>query len=443
MNINALYLYPFPQNDTTSSKLRISVKTNGSQPIFSAFMLIQIVTASLPPISTTSNYMTIYHAGVDSGSGLGIFLKYMSGNYYIGVRYIVKNGTTWNEIPNSFVNLSNYSTNINNDSFLVMLSYNVISTTTTTINFSLVNFSSEPKTSPDFTLKYTFNNTTITNGSQWGFGSSPQTNTSQYGLITSNGYNSYSSSGIYLTYLQAWTSFLDDSSTLPNTYAMFNNLYTSYSIYSIMTSKNYIPSGSSNLVFQLVVPSSTISQLNNSALSSTTPTYVTLTSSSSGYSPMPNFAVNGSSSGTTYISSVQNAIICILVGMKVLTENGYKLIEELQIKDKLLTNDNRIIDILNIHNYYAYPNDETMPFIIEKGVLGAIEDLYISKWHKVLVGDKFIVTKDLNIKQSTCESRVPIHYYHIETNDYLNDNIIANGVIIETYTNNDYLYNLK
>lgn len=243
MNINALYLYPFPQNDTTSSKLRLSVKTSGSEAIFSSFMLVQFVTSDLPPISTTANYMTLYHAGSDAGSGLGVFVKYTSGNYYIGVRYIVKNGTTWNEVPNSFVNLSNYSSNINNNSFLIMLSYNLTSTTTPNIIFSLVNFSSGSKTSPDFTLKYTFSNTNITNGGQWGFGSSPQTNTSSYGLITTYGYNSYSSSGIYLSYLQAWTNLLDVSSSLANTYAMFNNSYSLYSIYSIMSLKNYIPSG--------------------------------------------------------------------------------------------------------------------------------------------------------------------------------------------------------
>jgi len=442
MSINALYLTPFPSGDTTTSKLRVSVKTSGAEDIFSSLMIIQLVTSSLPPITTTSNYMTIFHAGTNAGSGLGIFLKYSGSNYYIGVRYIIKGGSTWNEVPGSFVNLSDYSSNLNTDPFMIMLSYNITSTSSPFLTFSIVNFSpSYLKTSPDFTLNYTFSSTNINNGSQWGFGSSPQTNTGEYGLITSNGYNSYSSAGIYLTYLEGWISYINTTSSSPTTYAMFNTSSSSYSIYSIMRSNSFIPAATTNLVFQLNIPDTNLNNLNNNVTSPTT--FVTLVANSTGYGPMPNFAVNGSTTGTTYMIAVQNAIACILQGMKVLTENGYKLIEDLKLEDKLIANDGRSITIINIEKFYVKPNKHTIPLIISEGKYGCIEDLYLSKAHKIMVDGKFILPESMGIQQMEYKSLEPICYFHIETPNFLEDNMIVNGVVVETYTPDHILSQLK
>lgn len=439
MSINALYLQPYATGDTSSQKLRVSVKTQGAESIFSALMIIQVVTSSLPPITTTTNYMTLFHAGTNVDSGLGLFLKYTNNKYYIGVRYITKNGTIWNEVPNSFVDLSLYSTNINTEPFMLLFSYNITSTTSPSLIFSIVNFgSSTLKTNPDYTLNYTFTNTNINNGGQWGFGSVPQSNSTEYGLLTKNSYNSYSSGGIYLTYLEAWKTYIVDNSSLNNTYAMFNNSYLSYSIYNIMRTNSFIPANTVNLVFQLNVPSTNISNLHNN--STNPPTLVTLTDSSTGYSTTPNFAVNNTNN---YITAVQNAIACILKGMKVLTEEGYKLIEDLNLTDKLLSNDNRLLEIIDIHNFYIKPNNGNIPLIIPKGKYGAVEDLYISPGHKIKVDKKFVISCNLGLEQMKIENYKPICYYHIETKNFLEDDIIVNGVIIETYTPDDELSQLK
>jgi hypothetical protein len=434
MSINSIYLSPFSSTDITSQKWRMCIKVSGTETIFSTCLLFQLTTDALPPITTTTNYMTIYHAGTDAGAGLGIFLKYSSGSYYLGVRYILKpNGSIWTEIPESFVKLSDYSSNINVDSFLVMLSYDITSSTSPFITFSLVNFSNGTKIQPDFTLNKTLTGH-INSDKQWGFGCSPESNTAQYGLITTDGYNSYSASGIYLGYLESWTNYLNATSVAPNTYAFFNTS-ASYSVYDVMKSNGYFPDNTANLIFQLFIPDSNINNICNNV---TNPdTLVTLTTSITGYSNTPHFGIDNStnpSTGSSYIYPVVNGISCILIGMKVLTVDGYKNVEQLTINDKLLNSKNEVINIINIHNFYVYPNEETIPLIIKKNCFGAIEDLYISKLHKVFVNNKFICSHSLNLSKMNIESNQPINYFHIETTDYLNDDIIVNGVVVESYT---------
>lgn len=434
MSINALYLDSFPASDTTTNKWRLSVKTSGAENIFSTLFVFQLNPPSLPPLQSTSNYMTLFNAGTSDGSGSGVFLKYNSStsNYQIGLRYNVKGGSNWSEIPGSFTPLTSWG-NLN-DPYLILFTYNVTSKTTPTFTFAIVNFLTSPaKTAPDFSITYTFASTEITATGQWGFGSIPMTITSQYGLITTNNYNSYVLAGSYLTYLQAWPTIqVPISSVSPTTYAMFNTT-ANYSLYSLMRSSTYVPSGTANFNFQLVIPGTTLSPINNSAISSASPTLVTLTTGSTSFPTLPGFGINGSDSGTSYITSVQNAISCIVKGTKILTDTGYKLIEDLSQDDKLINKDGKSINILKIYNFHTMPNNETIPILIKKGEYGSFEDLYISKGHAIYLNDEFIWPYKLNLPQVETDNYEPICYYHIETENYLKDTIIANGVIIETY----------
>ena len=432
MSVNALYLKNFNAGDTTTQKWRVAIKTSGAESIFSSLMIIKLNTSELPPITSTSNYMTVFHAGTSSSRGLGIFLKYSSGTYQIGLRYIIKNGSAWNEVPGSFTPLSSWGT-VSTDAFMLMLSYDITSNTSPKLIFGVVNFSTiTPKTTPDFTLTYTFTSTEITSGAQWGFGSSPESNTAEYGLITTNSYNSYSSSGIYLTDLQGWAAYyMPYTSVLTGVYAMFNTGFSSNSIYSIMRSGSYVPVSTTNLSFQLNTPNTTLSNLNNNNL--TPSTSVTLTAGTTSFAVLPSFGVNGTDTNTTYITAVENAITCLLKGTKILTENGYKLIEELTKTDKLITHDKRIIEIKNIFNFLTYPNEETIPFVVKKGKYSAFEDLYLSKGHAIYVDDEFRYPEELDLHKSEGLNH-PYSYFHIETENYLKDTIIANGVTVETYT---------
>ena len=389
---NSLYLVPFAAGDVTTSKLRVSVKTSGAENIFSSIIGLRIITDILPPITTTNNYMTIYHAGKDNGAGLGIFLKYMNGDYYIGVRYIVKNGVTWNE---------------ENDTV---------------------------KSAPDFSVDYTFTATNISNGAQWGFGSSPQTNTAEYGLITGNNYNSYSCGGCYLSHLQGWTTYIQSSSSAA-TYSLFNT-NPSFSIYTYILYNQLIAANTTNLVFELDIPNALISSLGNAATSPAT--LVTLTPSSSSYSPTPNFGVNGDTTAASPIVVAVTTIECIYTGMKVLTTRGYVPVDDLQMSDQLITDKFKVVDILRIYRYFVVPSQDTVPRIIPKGMYGAIEDTYISQFHLFKTNEEFVLPKDMDFQLMPVYNAAPLCYYHVKVDNYLENNIVVNGVVMEAHTTSNY-----
>lgn len=119
-------------------------------------------------------------------------------------------------------------------------------------------------------------------------------------------------------------------------------------------------------------------------------------------------------------------------GTKILTDTGYRLIEDLSEDDKLIDKDGKIINIKKIYNFNSIPNKQTLPVLIKKGEYGSLEDLYISKYHTMYLNDEFVCPDQLKIPQIE-NTYTPINYYHIETENYLTDTIIANGVIVETY----------
>lgn len=197
-----------------------------------------------------------------------------------------------------------------NDPYLVLFSYNITSKTSPTFTFAIVNFKTGSKTAPDFSEFYAFSSTEIKATAQWGFGSIPMKITAQYGLVTDHNYNSYVLAGSYLTFLQAWTAIqIPTTSSVSTTYAMFNTT-PSHSLYSLMSSNSYVPSGTTNLVFQLFIPNTTLSTINNNAESSSTPTLVTLKTEPSGFPPLPGFGINSPDSCTIYITCVLNVQKC-------------------------------------------------------------------------------------------------------------------------------------
>lgn len=123
---------------------------------------------------------------------------------------------------------------------------------------------------------------------------------------------------------------------------------------------------------------------------------------------------------------------CLLKGTKVLTESGYKLVEELTHDDILVTSDGRTTRITEIISRFVLPSAPHQPYIIRKGNFGAEEDLYLSPHHAVLTnGEMFVQARELGLERAALKEMIT--YYHFTTSDYLKDAIIANGVPVETY----------
>ena len=125
---------------------------------------------------------------------------------------------------------------------------------------------------------------------------------------------------------------------------------------------------------------------------------------------------------------------CLLKGTKILTPTGETLIENLQINDTVLTADGRevkIIDIVNSivcseNNLYVIHKDK-----ISQGVPN--EDLFISGGHLVKIHDKFYhPAHDKTDLIKKCTMYKTVHFYNIKLENYLTDNLVANGVEVES-----------
>ena len=394
--------------------------------------------------SPSGNYMTLFHMGTDTvTAGFTVVLKQIGSTVSVGLRS--STGSNWTDISGSFVSLNSIG-NVANDAFMIMFQYN-IGSNPQVVNFYVVQYNTTTtKTAPDFSFNTTYPNNTYNIGGQWGFGSAPQSNlsvTPYAGNTTDcllsgageNNYNACIAQNISVLYLRTWgtSPIIPVTSTNATTYAMFNTT-ASRSLYSLNKSNTPVTADVSGLDFQLSIPisSTNLADLSNSAV--TPSRSVTLTTSTTSFPTLntKDFAINT----TVGLNSITaNEIPCLLIGTQILTPNGYKLIEQFQVGDEVLTHDNRIIKITNIKLFTAHASENTSPRIIRKGTYGAIEDLYLSKGHSILIDNTFKWPFKLELEMNTSLST--IQYYCLMCEDYYKDTLIANGVIVETWSGYD------
>jgi len=153
------------------------------------------------------------------------------------------------------------------------------------------------------------------------------------------------------------------------------------------------------------------------------------------------FAANTTINGTN---------VCYLKGTKILTEIGYKLIEDLNVGDNVVSK-GRIInnETLELSDYYSLEpvtwigsfqapnlNKDTLPICIKANALGEnspSSDLYVSPGHRILAHGKMDCARDLVNGTTIFQdfNHTSVHYYHFELNNH--SSVIANGVLSESY----------
>jgi hypothetical protein len=150
------------------------------------------------------------------------------------------------------------------------------------------------------------------------------------------------------------------------------------------------------------------------------------------------------------ITMIGQTTTCFLEGSKILTEFGYKAIEDLKVGDKIITkgeiNNDDYIDKKSDYNSEPIiwlgsftpikKNLNSYPICIKKNALGEnlpFEDLFVSPLHRIILYGKMIPAENLvngdTIFQDT--SKKSIVYYHLELPSHYS--IIANGILTETY----------
>jgi len=435
--VNAVF---FPPVSGTTNKWRIIIKANSTAFTNSNALTAEIVFKYIDndaSFNLLNNNMTLFHFGTSSTSqGFAIVLRKIlvnsSPQIQLGLRTAQGNGF-WADAPGSFNNLNLYG-NVSTDGFYIFLTYHLFGTGSNQymrLKYTGVKYNEIPTIGTRFNYDSSFN---IGKTQQIGIGSSPENIADPSGNITSNSYNSYVSQNISFEHLRLWSTDLSNNSTTTGTYAMFNS-DLSFSLYDINRSNNpYVPINSSNLQFQLLIPSTSnpaLGDLSNNAITPIT-TVSTTYQAQNATSGLPHFYINANDDVNTggIIISTSN-ITCLLRGTRILTPDGYRLIEDLKIGDTVLTHDMRSVIIKDIKITSVYGNEKTYPHIIRKNTHGAFNDLYLSLGHAVLIDDTFIHAYKLDLPMK--KRNELYEYYSIRLENYLTDTLVANGVPVETW----------
>lgn len=119
---------------------------------------------------------------------------------------------------------------------------------------------------------------------------------------------------------------------------------------------------------------------------------------------------------------------CFLEDAPVLTPTGYRTIGTLKVGDLVTTATGKDVAIQSIHIDTVVPSKTNNPYIIPKGLFGAIADLPISPYHKVAVDGNMIAACNLGLDRK--KMTTPFNYYNLELPNY--ETMIVGGVMVES-----------
>lgn len=122
---------------------------------------------------------------------------------------------------------------------------------------------------------------------------------------------------------------------------------------------------------------------------------------------------------------------CFLKGTLIRTPSGEAAIETLKEGDEVLTTTGEVKAITNIQRATVPPTEDTCPYKIPAGDLGATQDLYISPTHGVrTAGGETVEAQFLGYAQEKMTEQV--EYYNISIGRLRSELIYANGVAVES-----------
>lgn len=141
------------------------------------------------------------------------------------------------------------------------------------------------------------------------------------------------------------------------------------------------------------------------------------------------------------ISTSGGNVPCFMKGTPVLTTKGYTNVEKLTDSDMLVLSDSRIVPIKNIYKTVVKKTTElNAPICIKKNAYGKntpSKDTWVSPIHAFSLkpGVWKIPIREINVNKRVYQNYLnsKVVYYHIETDNYLEDNVIVNGLCMETF----------
>ena len=149
------------------------------------------------------------------------------------------------------------------------------------------------------------------------------------------------------------------------------------------------------------------------------------------------------SGNTVYTFSPPSSVACFVEGTQILTQDGYKAIETLKEgQDLVVTSDNRRTSFKLLKTRLDCANALTAPYVIQAGAFGKnlpLNPLRVSPTHKIQVPGR----KGLWVSAESAASKnpmvqqygvgEPVSYYHIQCPNFMKDNVIAEGLVTESF----------
>jgi uncharacterized protein YjdB len=183
--------------------------------------------------------------------------------------------------------------------------------------------------------------------------------------------------------------------------------------------------------------------------SSSTPGVATVTSGgvvtavADGTATITVTAVEGGLSDSVFVVVSSTSVPCFPTGTMIATPNGYVPVETIKNGDLLLTADGRSVAVSTFVSGVDNTTTDTAPYTIPKNALAEglpKADTRLSPWHAFMVGPNAWQKPAIaslyykTIKQDKLGESVV--YYHFEAPNYLRDNFVTNGMIVESYAAN-------
>jgi len=153
---------------------------------------------------------------------------------------------------------------------------------------------------------------------------------------------------------------------------------------------------------------------------------------------------------TTFGLSPPENVPCFPKGTRILTASGYKAVETLAQGELVQTADGRQVPAKIYGKHIERTTTLSAPFRIPKGSLGPSQpshELILSPDHafQLRKGVWMMPRKAALLSDRVEQAPIgePVTYYHIECPEYLRDNLVVDGVVVESYagkTKSPYMY---
>jgi len=128
---------------------------------------------------------------------------------------------------------------------------------------------------------------------------------------------------------------------------------------------------------------------------------------------------------------------CFPAGTNILTASGYKKVESLVQGELVLTADGRPVPVKIYGKHLPITTTVTAPYRVPKGTFGLQKDLVLSPDHAFQIRKGvWMLPKRAALLSDRVEQVAigsPVTYYHLECPQYVRDNLVVDGAVVESY----------